>query len=193
MSSMKEIFIKSARESGAEDLEACEKVVADAAGHQRSVIEELLNTELVHEDTFLRNLSEELAMEWKKEVVPKGKRHLKRVCGAQLALKYRLMPLWFGEGEEPEEDEDEFAALDGADAEAEADAEEENEDGEAAPKPKSAERLKLATYDPFNIYARQAASQMIDYPIEWCMSSRTRILEGLQKLYGVGADTFEQI
>lgn len=188
---MKEIFINSARESGAEDLEACEKVVVDAAVHQRSVIEELLNSDLVHEDTFLKNLSEELAMEWRGEILPKGKRNLKRICGAQLALKYRLMPLWFGEGEEPEHDDDEFGALDGADTEVEE--ESEGEDGEPAPVRKSAERLKIATYDPFNLYARQAASQMIDCPIEWCMSSRTRILEGLQKLYGVGADTFEQI
>lgn len=186
---MKEIFIKTARESGAEDVDACEKVVVDAAVHQRSVIEELLNSELVHEETFLRHLSEEIAMEWRPEIKPKGKRELKRVCGAQLALKYRLMPLWYGEGDEPEEELDELAALDGADDPAD----EMDENGEKKPKRKSVERLKLATYDPFNLYARQAASQMIDHPIEWCMSTRTKILEGLQKLYGVGADTFEQI
>jgi general secretion pathway protein E len=54
-------------------------------------------------------------------------------------------------------------------------------------------RLRIATYDPFNFLARQAASQMINCPIEWSMASRTRILQGIQELYGVGADTFEQI
>ena len=54
-------------------------------------------------------------------------------------------------------------------------------------------RLEIATYDPFNLTARQAASQHIKVPIQWRMASRTRIVEGLQSLYGVGADTFEQL
>jgi len=54
-------------------------------------------------------------------------------------------------------------------------------------------RLKLATFDPFNLVARQAVAQEIELPIEWCMASRRRIHEALRRLYGVGADTFEQI
>ncbi len=54
-------------------------------------------------------------------------------------------------------------------------------------------RLKLATFDPFNLVARQAAAQELDVPIDWCMASRRRIHEALRRLYGVGADTFEQI
>jgi general secretion pathway protein E len=53
--------------------------------------------------------------------------------------------------------------------------------------------LKLATFDPFNLVARQAVAQEIAMPVEWCMASRRRIHESLRKLYGVGADTFEQI
>jgi general secretion pathway protein E len=54
-------------------------------------------------------------------------------------------------------------------------------------------RLRLATFDPFNLIARQAAAQELKIPIDWCMASRRRIHESLRKLYGVGADTFEQI
>ena len=54
-------------------------------------------------------------------------------------------------------------------------------------------RLLLATFDPFNLVARQAAAQELDLPVEWCMASRRRIHESLRRLYGVGADTFEQI
>ncbi len=54
-------------------------------------------------------------------------------------------------------------------------------------------RLKLATFDPFNLVARQAVAQEIHMPVEWCMASRRRIHESLRRLYGVGADTFEQI
>ena len=55
------------------------------------------------------------------------------------------------------------------------------------------ESLVLLTYDPLNLVARQAATQQIDLPILWKMASRRRIHEALRKLYGVGADTFEQI
>jgi type II secretory ATPase GspE/PulE/Tfp pilus assembly ATPase PilB-like protein len=65
----------------------------------------------------------------------------------------------------------------------------ETENDEAGPP----DRIILVTYDPFNLLAKQAASQAIDLPIEWRMASRTRVLQGIQKLYGVGADTFEQI
>ena len=54
-------------------------------------------------------------------------------------------------------------------------------------------RLKLATFDPFNLVARQAAAQELVLPIDWCMASRKRLHEALRRLYGVGADTFEQI
>mgnify|MGYP002622319981 CR=1 FL=1 len=54
-------------------------------------------------------------------------------------------------------------------------------------------RLKLATFDPFNLVARQAVAQEIEIPVEWCMASRRRIHEAVRRLYGVGADTFEQI
>ena len=54
-------------------------------------------------------------------------------------------------------------------------------------------RLKLATFDPFNLVARQAAAQELELPIDWCMASRKRLHDALRQLYGVGADTFEQI
>lgn len=56
-----------------------------------------------------------------------------------------------------------------------------------------AKRLKLATFDPFNLVARQAAAQELALPIDWCMTSRKHLYEALRRLYGVGADTFEQI
>lgn len=53
--------------------------------------------------------------------------------------------------------------------------------------------LIMATYDPFNLVARQAVVQNVDYPVRWKMASRARIHDGLRRLYGVGADTFEAI
>jgi type II secretory ATPase GspE/PulE/Tfp pilus assembly ATPase PilB-like protein len=61
-----------------------------------------------------------------------------------------------------------------------------HEDGDA-------KTLLIATFDPFNLVARQAVSQEIEMAVEWCIASRRRIHESLRRLYGVGADTFEQI
>lgn len=55
------------------------------------------------------------------------------------------------------------------------------------------ESLVMVTYDPFNLLAKQAAVQAIEIPIIWQMASRRRVYDGLRRLYGVGADTFEQI
>ena len=106
---MKEIFLKTARRSGAPEIDGFEKVVEDAAVGQRSVVEELLNRDLITEEEFLRCLSEELNLPWEDEIKPIGKRKLREVCSAQLALKYRLLPLSFGDGseliEEPDPDD----------------------------------------------------------------------------------------
>ncbi|MEM9079848.1 MAG: GspE/PulE family protein [Verrucomicrobiota bacterium] len=55
------------------------------------------------------------------------------------------------------------------------------------------ESLVMATYDPLNLVAKQAAVQAVELPILWKMASRRRVHEALRRLYGVGADTFEQI
>lgn len=202
---MKEIFLKTAKRSGTPELDGFEQVIDDASVGQRSVVEEVLNRDLVTEEDFLRCLSEELKITWEEEIKPIEKRKLRDVCSAQLALKYRLLPLSFGDGseliEEPDPDdasqsaetEDGELVAEGAEDPEAADGEIDLELSKPGKGTAGRMRLRLATYDPFNFLARQAASQMINYPIEWVMASRTRILQGLQELYGVGADTFEQI
>ncbi|MGE9267619.1 MAG: GspE/PulE family protein [Verrucomicrobiales bacterium] len=56
-----------------------------------------------------------------------------------------------------------------------------------------AQSLVLATFDPLNLLARQAVVQAVEMPVLWRMASRRRVHEGLRKLYGVGADTFERL
>lgn len=53
--------------------------------------------------------------------------------------------------------------------------------------------LILATYNPLDLIARQTATRAINCPILWQMASRRQIMSGMQRLYGLGADTFEQI
>ncbi|MGK0185920.1 MAG: general secretion pathway protein E [Verrucomicrobiales bacterium] len=187
---MSELFVKAAEIAGASDTEKVEHIVVEAAKGQRSIVDDLLDSQLVNEEIFLEQLSREMGMEWGAELNPKNGRRLKQVCPGKVAIKHCMLPLWAGT-EAPLEDDDE--GLDGVAAEdsdsgVREDAAESEEVVDKGP-----ERLCIATYDPFNLIARQAASQGIDLPIEWKMASRTRIINSIQKLYGVGANTFDAI
>lgn len=55
-------------------------------------------------------------------------------------------------------------------------------------------RARLATYDVFNNVARKLATQLLpNRKIEWVLVPRTQLLRAIKTLYGVGAETFEEI
>src|ERR671919_2082301 len=51
----------------------------------------------------------------------------------------------------------------------------------------------LATYDLFNAVGRQLATQLLKKPAEWVLVPRAQILRAMKTLYGVGAETFDEI
>src|SRR3954471_11776875 len=51
----------------------------------------------------------------------------------------------------------------------------------------------LATYDLFNSVGRQLAAQLLKKPVEWVLVPRGQILRAMKTLYGVGAETFDEI
>jgi general secretion pathway protein E len=51
----------------------------------------------------------------------------------------------------------------------------------------------LATYDLFNSVGRQLASQLLKRPTEWVLVPRAQILRAMKTVYGVGAETFDEI
>ncbi|MDQ6764638.1 MAG: GspE/PulE family protein, partial [Verrucomicrobiota bacterium] len=53
--------------------------------------------------------------------------------------------------------------------------------------------IVLATYDLFNSVGRQLASQLSKKPAEWVLVPRGQILRTMKTLYGVGAETFDEI
>jgi general secretion pathway protein E/type IV pilus assembly protein PilB len=171
---MKDLFLECAREAECESEERLSEVLDEAAFQQTSLVDDVLDTRLLNEEQFLENLSKRLNIRWEEDLERDDTkpRQLRELCSAQVALKHRLLPVFF---DDPNAEDDEFA---GDDAER---------------KSTGSGKLEIATYDPFNLTARQAASQNIKVPIQWRMASRTRIVEGLQSLYGVGADTFEQL
>jgi general secretion pathway protein E len=53
--------------------------------------------------------------------------------------------------------------------------------------------IVLATYDLFNAIGRQLASQLLKKPAEWVLVPRAQLLRAIKTLYGVGAETFDEI
>jgi type II secretory ATPase GspE/PulE/Tfp pilus assembly ATPase PilB-like protein len=51
----------------------------------------------------------------------------------------------------------------------------------------------LATYDLFNSAGRQLVTQLLKKPAEWVLVPRAQLLRVMKTLYGVGAETFEEI
>lgn len=47
--------------------------------------------------------------------------------------------------------------------------------------------LHIATFDPLNLVTHQRVASSLSHPIVWHVGQRTRIVEGLQKLYGLGS------
>lgn len=51
----------------------------------------------------------------------------------------------------------------------------------------------LATYDLFNSIGRQLVGQLLKKPAEWVLVPRAQILRAMKTLYGIGAETFDEI
>jgi general secretion pathway protein E len=51
----------------------------------------------------------------------------------------------------------------------------------------------LATYDLFNSIGRQLATQLLKKPPQWVLVPRAQLLRAMKTLYGIGAETFEEI
>jgi len=53
--------------------------------------------------------------------------------------------------------------------------------------------ITLATYDVFNSSARRLAQQILTKKLVWVLIPRSQLLRTIKALYGVGAETFEEI
>src|SRR5207237_2932397 len=53
--------------------------------------------------------------------------------------------------------------------------------------------VMLATYDLFNSVGRQLVAQLLKKPAEWVLVPRAQLLRAMKAVYGVGAETFDEI
>lgn len=154
--------------AGCGDLPAVRQAIEDACYNQTSFVDAVLDCEGVRERDFLMALSKTLSLPWwepKEEDDKPAEQGLRRLLPAEIALRHRLLPLFTEDTK----------------TEGEADTSEPER------------TLHIATFDPLNLVAHQRVAASLSMPVVWHVGPRTRIVEGLQKLYGLGADTFEKI
>lgn len=160
-------------DSGCADNPAVNQAIEEACYNQTSFVDAVLDCDGVRERDFLMALAKTLGLSWweggSEKPVESG---LRRFLPAEIALRHRLLPIQIDEKKAP--------AKDGEQAPLESDHDE---------KPV----LHVATCDPLNLVIRQRVASSVNNPVVWHVGQRTRIVEGLQKLYGLGADTFEKI
>ncbi len=53
--------------------------------------------------------------------------------------------------------------------------------------------LRLLTYDPFDLEARQMLARALEKNPVWVLAPRTLVIEGLRQGYGVGAERFDEL
>ncbi|MEM7010583.1 MAG: hypothetical protein AAF585_03775, partial [Verrucomicrobiota bacterium] len=160
---MKAQVLQAASQAGAANHAQLEELVSNAFANDTSVVDEVLDSHLVDESGFLKELSAELGLNWHTHVRPDSADtpQLKKACPEKIGLKHRFVPLRF------------------------VDDDGENGNGDR--------KLELVTYDPISLQPLQAARKGIPYSIRWSLASRRLVLEALQEFYGVGADIFAAI
>jgi len=116
----------------------------------------------------LQELADSLGFEFEPEPKVIDEHKVRSAFPAKLALRFRVLPLELTGGEELESEDEQREET-------------------------SQRELKLATCSPLDLLARQTISAEWEGKIRWVVSPMRRILPSLRELYGVGADTFEQI
>ncbi|MCE2695157.1 MAG: GspE/PulE family protein [Verrucomicrobiaceae bacterium] len=154
--------------AGCAESPAVRQAIEDACFNQTSFVDAVLDCEGVRERDFLMALSKTLNLPWwePKEEDSPTEQGMRRMLPAEIALRHRLLPIY---------------------------TEEIKENGAAATSGEPVRTLHIATFDPLSLVAHQRVAASLTMPVIWHVGPRTRIVEGLQKLYGLGADTFEKI
>ncbi|MDF1814144.1 MAG: GspE/PulE family protein [Verrucomicrobiales bacterium] len=86
------LLVQVAAKSGCLDKAGCEAVLADAGSKQASLVESLLDEDLVNEHDFARNLAEATGLTWQEDTELDLSHPLHNRFPARLALRYRLLP-----------------------------------------------------------------------------------------------------
>jgi hypothetical protein len=87
---MTQLLIEPARRTGCEDLPALTEALSNSAQRQRSPIDDLLDSGLVDEEPYMRELAADLGMEWLDSIPPaEVPLPLREACGPRIARRHR--------------------------------------------------------------------------------------------------------
>ena len=85
-------LLRLAAEAGCSEPEKCREVLQRASFAQRSPVAELLDSQLVREADFLKNLAAELDIPWREESEVAPIEHVREKFPARLALGQLVIP-----------------------------------------------------------------------------------------------------
>ncbi len=181
---LKTILSNAARASGCADEAALEEIVEGALADQRSAVDDVLDAGLVDEESFLKELGKSIGLTCCNKIDVEAAGSVRDRFPPQVAIPHRLLPLPAGAGMDEESSFEDGLKLQAAEGE---NGDGDGEDEETEPP------LWIATHDPFDLIARQAVAQTVPGGVTWVLAPREKIVSALQSVYGVGADTFEEL
>lgn len=146
------LVTKIALDSGCTDRHRCEELLTEAASRRASLVEALIESDLVEESVFAEHLARATGLEFQPESELDLSQPLHSRFPAKLALRHQLLP----------------GAMEG-------------------------KNVRLLTWDPFDLEAKQAVGRDLHKNVTWAVSTRYQILEGLRQGYGVGAENFDEL
>jgi general secretion pathway protein E len=97
--SLTDLLSQTATEAGCEQPQQCRQTLSDAATHSGSLIEALLDSNLVDEDHFFKKLGERLHLKFTADEELEAADNLHNRFPAKLALRYRIYPASLAGGE----------------------------------------------------------------------------------------------
>ncbi len=158
---------QAALRSGVVDQETFTVARQQALTGGQPFLRELIDTAHLDERNFLHSLAEDMKWPWLESVQTDATSaaELKGMIPARFAVRHQILPLKF-----------------------ETNGTEAPTSGSHGPR-----TLVIACHDPFDLVARQSVARRVNMPVRWCLSPQAEIVAGLQTLYGVGAETFEDL
>ena len=175
LSGLGELLVSVASKVGCKDPESMHAALVRTAFSQQSPVGAVLSTGSVPENDFLKELANELGMEWREETEVVPLENVRSAFPARLALGFQMLP------EEPRK----VTSSGGLDEKIEEELTESMDE--------KAKEMSVLIWDPFDHAAWQAVSHHHPGPVRLVMTTRRRLIEAVKSAYGVGAETFEEL
>lgn len=169
----REVLLGAAVDAGCTDTAACEQALDEAVERRRPLVAAMLDFGQFSESSFLQSVARRVRLPWLGDDIQPVPAPLRERFPVRVALRYHLLP-------QP------VAADEGSLKNEKADSD--RDEADAPPLP-----IRVATYDPFDYFARQTVNRKVPGPCIWGMATRRGILESLRQGYGIGAETFEEL